>query len=115
MEIKYKILLACVFVAIFVLVEEFFTLHDYVSAIQPTKLEKRDIERSEEQAILNFITHAYNRPITNKHNSRTTLRNMVTSASQEPKWQHIKNVKMPKLKIDRQMSKGLNPPHLERT
>lgn len=70
MEVKNKILFSCLLVAILVLVEEFFVLNDYVSSIQFAKLDKRNRKRSEQQVVLNAITHAHNLPVINKRNAK---------------------------------------------
>ena len=67
MEMKNKVLIACLLVAILVLVGEFFVLNDYVSSFQ---LIKQDKKLSERRIVLNSITHAHTIALINKQNAK---------------------------------------------
>lgn len=101
MEMVNKVLLSCLLVAFFVLVEEFFVLNNYVSSIQLlSKIDKTDTKQSARQIVSDSTTHAHNTPVINKRNAKfitkIASRNL---AAKRHKWSIDNKVKTVKGKL----------------
>lgn len=98
MELKCKVLLSCLLVAIMIFVQEYYVLDEYLSSIQPAKIDTTDRKRSEGRTFFNPLTRAHSKPAINLQN--TTKKASRKSAG---KWRKKPEVKTA---IDSRLIKG---------